>query len=160
MSKSKRFPENMAQETWTKGGRECFIVLTKMGHFCGYVRFKKRPVTETGYKGILNYAPVHGGITFATEDKAGMLYGFDCAHCDDSTNPLVRDLEWLRNECEMMGATVALAAKYEKRYLVAKTSKARAKVIDAYHKACTNLGAKFKLTDNFGAMINLMFGEL
>ena len=79
------YPESKALETWKHDDLVFSIVQhSTLNHYCGYVRFPKKPVREMGYNGILTYVPVHGGITFADSGKDGsMVYGFDCGHCDD-----------------------------------------------------------------------------
>jgi hypothetical protein len=87
------YPEDKAGETWRdEGGVQYSIVRhERLNHYCGYCRFIERPVREVGYKGILTYVPVHGGITYANEDEDGMVYGFDCAHAGDEGNFLLKE---------------------------------------------------------------------
>ena len=40
------------------------------------------------------------------------------------------------------------------------TDEQKAEIIDAYHDSLKTDGIKFELGDNFGAMINVMFGQL
>lgn len=140
---------------------DCYISRAPVGHYCGYVQFPKPLLQEEGYYGIVQYVPVHGGITLMTHNPDGSVtYGFDCAHSGDDTDPNLRDLSWLHNECEKMAQCLALAADgYEQDYLDAQDNKSRAEVIDAYHERLKELEiAEFVLTDNFNAMINVMFG--
>lgn len=132
------------------------------GHYCGYACFPKRPVIEQGYGGILTYVPVHGGITFAEETCDGhMVYGFDCMHADDELNELTRDEVWLTAETERMAIGIQYAAQYEKRYLLARDSTERAKILDEYHdKLAQTEGIEFDVRDNFGALLNLLCGQL
>jgi len=85
VSNRSEYPECKAIVIWEKDGLVFSIVKhSTLGHYCGYVRFPKRPVKEKEYGGILTYVPVHGGITYAKESEDGsIVYGFDCAHCDD-----------------------------------------------------------------------------
>lgn len=85
----KLFPENFFNGpnylTWkTDCGFHCTIILTDMGHYCGYVTFPKEIAPD---KNELN---VHGGITWDNEhlpDKRiipdAWTMGFDCAHWGD-----------------------------------------------------------------------------
>jgi len=161
--KRNEYPECKAIEVWEKDGLVFSVVKhSSMGHYCGYVRFPKRPVREEGYGGILTYVPVHGGITYASESEDGsMVYGFDCAHCDDwsEVNPAGKKwtLEEIKQEAEKMAKGIKLTVKYEKRYLRCITNKGKAKVIDEYHQ---ELGIEFDIKDNFEAMLNVLFGEL
>lgn len=157
------YPENYkdAVKVWQHDGMQFSILRAHLGHYCGYVRFEARPVAEEGYRGFMNYVPVHGGITFANEDDDGsMVYGFDCAHCDDEKDEKLRDLEWLGEECFRMGRAIVAAKEFEPRYLAATDDAEKAKVIQEYHDAMKQQGIDFNLRDNFGAMINAMFGSL
>jgi len=163
MKNRNEYPENKAIKIWEKDGLVFSIVQhPTLKHYCGYVRFPKRPVKEKGYGGILVYVPVHGGITYAKESEDGsMVYGFDCAHCGDWSpfNPSGKrwTIEEVKREVEKMARAIKLAAKYERRYLRCTTNRGRAKVIDEFHK---ELGVKFDITDNFMAMLNLLAGRL
>jgi hypothetical protein len=168
MSKVKlEYPESKAVKVWCK--RDLVLSIVKhpsQGHYCGYVRFPKRPVREKGYEGILTYVPVHGGITYTKESEDGsMVYGFDCGHCDDwsETHPYGKKwtLEEVVKETENMATAIQLATKYEKRYLQALTNKGKAKIIDEYHRELKQKhGIAFNLNDNFRAMINVLGGIL
>lgn len=163
------FPESMAVKIWTNwAGLKLIIVYS--GHYCGYVRFPKRPVRESGYNGFMTYVPVHGGITFAEGDKDGFVYGFDCAHCDDWAEYSPHGHKWTEDEVvmetEKLANNILKAVKWEKRYLAKysrkgryegkNTNKDKAKIIDLYHREV----GEFKLSENFGAMINLLCGRL
>lgn len=164
---TERYPESKAVKIWRKGDLTMSIVKhSTMGHYCGYVRFPKRPVREKEYEGILTYVPVHGGITYAKEDEDGsMVYGFDCAHGGDWTETCPRGHKWTLEEVvaetEKMAIAIQVAAKYEKRYLRNYTDKGKAKVIDEYHKELKEKhGIAFNLLDNFGAMLKVLGGNL
>lgn len=140
---------------------DCYISLTPAGHYCGYVQFPKPFLQEEYYYGIVQYVPVHGGVTLMIHNPDNSVtYGFDCAHAGDGTDPNTHDLSWLHNECEKMAQCLALAADgYEQAYLQSQDDQSRAEVIDAYHERLKDLNvAEFVLTDNFNAMINVMFG--
>lgn len=162
----KRYPEEHSgvAKNWAGDDGLGFTILqTDLGHYCGYVRFPKRPLREPGYNGAATYVPVHGGLTFASEDKDGsMVYGFDCAHCDDDANAQTRDPEWLKAECERMAVGILSLVPHEAKYLTLpeEDSEGRAAVIDAYHDALKAQGIAFDASNNFGAMINLFCGKL
>jgi len=155
--------ECKAVAVWEKDGLVFSVVKHHaMGHYCGYVRFPRRPVKEKEYGGIITYVPVHGGITYAKESEDGsVVYGFDCAHCGDWSfvNPGGKKwtLEEVKLEAEKMAEGIKLAAEYEKHYLQCTTNRGKAKVVDEFHR---ELGVRFDVTDNFGAMLNLLSGEL
>lgn len=130
-------------------------------HLCGYALFPQRPVQQQSYNGILTYVPVHGGITYAQMHPEGMIYGFDCNHADDMDKGEWSSVDNVLAESKRMHQGIQLAANYESRYLAADgDSSARALVLDEYHKKCHELGLHFVLTDNFGAMINVLSGQL
>jgi len=152
----------MLEKSWENNGVRFEIAKTSMGHYCGYCIFPERPLIERGYSGIAIYVPVHGGITFSESGEnlnpptSGYVYGFDCAHCNDDSNPDCTDVYWLTTECEKMAAGIKVAAKYEQRFLDASGNDPVAKILDEMHK---ELGG-FNLQDNFGAMIRVMCGSL
>lgn len=129
LSTPTKYPEEYegVEASWNKDGAIFTILKTDStyypNHYCGYVRFPKRPVIETSYYGILAYVQVHGGITFAEEDKdnKSMAYGFDCAHPgDDAPSSLTRNIDWLIKECYKMCTGISIAAGYEEEYLIAE----------------------------------------
>ena len=175
------YPEDKAVETWVKDGITYSIVQhPSMGHYCGYARFPKKPVIESGYDGILTYIPVHGGITYAKPSRSDVasitvgtkslaiskfdceiVYGFDCMHAGDDENPKCHDIAWLKAECEKMASYIMIAANHEEKYLLAKTNEEKAKVLDEFHaEVMEKIGVEFDLKDNFGAMINIIGGKL
>lgn len=163
------YPENASREgtrvvkTWVHDGMQFTIIHVDnswSSYYNGYVRFESQPVNEEGYGGILTYVPVHGGITFADEDKdRSMVYGFDCNHAHDKNNPKLRDIEWLGEECFRMGRAILVAAEFEQAYLSSADDE-KAKVIQDYHDRLKNEGINFVLSDNFGAMIKVLSGSL
>ena len=169
--KGKIYPEDYAEVVWEKDGITYSIVKSGMGHYCGharfmghycgYARFKERPLKEKEYDGIVTYVPVHGGITFARQDERGFTYGFDCAHAGDEYRPELKDIEWLKKECEKMAIGIKVAKEFEDRYLLAENNEKKAEIIDEYHaKLKEKHGIEFKLKDNFEAMLNALFGKL
>lgn len=163
----KTWIESKADIVWEAEGVRFALVDNKRGYpgqpnwYCGYCIFPKRPLIESGYDGIASYVPVHGGITLSDELADGqMVYGFDCAHAGDEDNPQVRDVEWLKAECQRMAAGILAAAGVEQDYLLARTNEAKAEVISRYHNAMSEIGIDFDLQNNFGALIKTVFGNL
>ena len=161
------YPEEKALETWKADGATFSIIernifgLSIGAPYNGYVRFPSRPVKEEGYQGIMTYVPVHGGITYAEESEDGsMVYGFDCAHFGDENNPELFEIDWVKAECQRMASAISIAAAYEDEYLAANTREARAEVITEYHERLRLENIDFNIHNNFGALINAMFGEL
>lgn len=124
-----------------------------VGGYNGYVVFPKRPVKERGYDGILSYVPVHGGITYANNDKLGMVYGFDVLHYNSDDIPK-NDMKWTKKQCKIMIKGILVSSKVEKAYRKGKSNEEKTeyiqKVADVNHT--NDIG--------FGAMINLLSGEL
>lgn len=138
-------PESTTEKEWAYNELKCKVIFVRQSHRCGYVTFPKRPFREQGYDGILTYVPVHGGITYAHEEKDGSFtYGFDCAHSGDKTLNPYRSFDsidhfWATEEVvaetEKLARSLQVAIKYEKRYLTNISNKGKAKVLDEYHKA-------------------------
>ena len=74
-------PVDRAEKFWEVNGRKHVLRISHVpgfgSHFCGYVGFKKRPVKEKSYHGILKSVPVHGWITYAQYEDGYYWYGFD-----------------------------------------------------------------------------------
>lgn len=130
------------------------------GNWNGYCVFKTRPTIEQGYNGILRYVPVHGWITLAHSGKDGsMIYGFDTAHSGDDNEPNYKDVEWMFREAERMAIAIQIATKYEERYLLARDNDGKLIVLQEFHKDLEEkFEIEFNLSDNFGAMIAIIFG--
>lgn len=127
----------------------------------GYCRFKRKPVHERGYNGILDYVPVHGGITYCNHTLGVSTYGFDTAHAGDDENPLVRNVEWIEYQCLVMARGIQIAALFEEDYLRFRGCDCRAIILDRFHTKMRKLSSvPFELSNNFGAMINVLFGRL
>lgn len=129
--------------------------------FNGYCRFKRKLVYERGYHGLLAYTPVHGGITYAHHKMGVSTYGFDTAHLGDDEDPLCKNIEWIEHQAMIMAESVRIAALYERDYLRFKDRYVRVRIIEKYHRHINKVvGQRFNLQNNFGAMINVMFGEI
>lgn len=71
-------------------GYKCVVLMTEMGHRCGYVGIPKENSLYNKYYDELNkYIGCHGGLTYCSSelhcvnDKDKWWIGFDCAHLDD-----------------------------------------------------------------------------
>lgn len=134
-------------------GYEYWITECPYGGLNGYICFPKRPLRETGYSGILDYVPVHGGITYSSEDHLGMLYGFDTAHCDSDKFPRC-DSSWIKSQLKIMLDGINKAVEVEDKYLTCKTNKGKAKHCDAVRSVAPETDLAF------GAIINFLSGKL
>ena len=69
------------EKIWiSKEGFECWVVMTSMGHRCGYVRVSKDNLTNelNSYDDVP--VSIHGGLTYGNNG----VWGFDCAHLMDT----------------------------------------------------------------------------
>lgn len=71
-------------------GYKCVVLMTEMGHRCGYVGIPKGNSLYNKFYGELDmYIGCHGGLTYRSSelhcvnDKDTWWIGFDCAHLDD-----------------------------------------------------------------------------
>lgn len=93
-------PRPICEKLWHDRGYLCMVVLTPMGHRCGYVAIHKgQPFYMSGYH-ILDWIECHGGLTYSEsyhpadiDDglKPKWWIGFDCSHCNDA--PDVKAIE-------------------------------------------------------------------
>jgi hypothetical protein len=170
----------LALKTWTaREGVECFIVQNELEGYvrmcallgqepslpqywwCGYVRMNRAMFAVPGYKGLLTYVPVSGGITLKAEDSEGcIIYGYDTNHAWDHAKAGFWTPETMTEETNRFATGLICAAKYETAYLEARTEKGKAQIIDLFHAELRESGIEFKLTENFGAMLNVLFGKL
>lgn len=126
---------------WNEMGLQFFLLKCNlMGfgtYYCGYVTFPKRPLLETSYDGIAAWVDVHGGLTFAEENKDGSFtYGFDCAHVYDERNPLLQNVDYLKTECWCMAVNIQVAVEFEPEYLATDGYEAREILRERYEAAC------------------------
>ena len=127
------FPEDRAVIGWSQGDILFSIVEHPIGFYCGYARFRERPTISRGYEGILSYVPVHGGITYAEQHKDGtIVYGFDCGHAGDESIPELKDIEWLKAECQRMACYIIVAATHEEKYVLARTDEEQEQAINDF----------------------------
>lgn len=151
------------------------VVKTSMGHHCGYVRVAGNPFIEKSYNGFLVYIPVHGGLTYAEMDDDGtMVYGFDYNHSDDMDlssgevfnirtgkfNLKPQNPDEIMVEARKLFVSLRLAIQYERRYEASQNPKDTARIIDQFHNELKKEGIIFNLTDNFGAMLNIVCGKI
>lgn len=154
----KLYPEACAEITWEYKDSQCSIVKNQnLGHYCGYVRFKKKPLKSEGYDDFATYIPAHGGLTYAKQDKNGYVYGFDCMHPGDKENQNLQNINWLKMHCEYIADAIIDALPYETEYLKNADNEKRSQIIEQYWaKMKTNLSEN----GNMGVMINLLGGKL
>lgn len=78
------------EKSFEFAGYKCVVLMTKMGHRCGYVGIPKDNRLYKKYYDELNkYIGCHGGLTYSSSelhcvnDKDTWWIGFDCAHFRD-----------------------------------------------------------------------------
>jgi hypothetical protein len=149
----------MKRETrleWQYRGAELFIIRNQFSNdaalphalaavigapwHCGYAKFPKPFLCEKSYWGIVSEICVHGGITYADQEGGAITYGFDCHHSGDEKNPKLKNLGYLKTECEIMVDELLVAAKYEDLYLEAPNKNVAEDIFDAYREECMILG--------------------
>jgi hypothetical protein len=78
----------------------------------GYVAFPKRqaPRLPRSTGNIVQYIPVHGGVTWACKDSYMAVWGFDTGHAYSERQPRT-DQDWIRANCWVLYRGLLLAAK-------------------------------------------------
>lgn len=93
---------------WKYKGYDYTILLTKLGHLCGYVRLR---ASDKYYGKHYDQIPVqcHGGLTFSELVPAankflpkGYWIGFDCAHLGDLSIHTAALIEGLQGKPSFM----------------------------------------------------------
>lgn len=93
-------------------------ILDIFSGYNGYIVFPKRPVQEKDRDGIIQYVPVHGGITYAHESIDCMVYGFDTAHFNSHPDTK-KSLAWIKAWIMIMLDGIKIAADLEDVFLAA-----------------------------------------
>lgn len=126
------------------------------GALNGYVVFPKRdcPVgMGPRATGILEYVPVHGGITYATKDALGCVFGFDTAHHSSPHLPIAEP-KWIKWQCEVMYEGIKLAGKVEPEYRKTRNNLRRAELVQPI------LDLIPEGEWSMGVMLNVLMGRL
>jgi hypothetical protein len=127
----------------------------------GYVAWPKRhgpklPM-ETG--GIIQYIPVHGGVTYALKDSFATVWGFDTMHAG-SPGVERTNSDWIRFQCHLLhhGLQVAegLWPKFRRERDVHKRAEMAQALFDIEPAASGGLGDRL----GFTALLNLLTGKI
>ena len=96
-------PTPICEKLWHDRGYLCMVVLTPMGHRCGYVGIHKgQPYYGNAYH-KLDWIGCHGGLTYSESyhpsykgDVETTIWwiGFDCAHCYDIPDVKAAESAW------------------------------------------------------------------
>ena len=151
------YPESKATKTWSYAGARCTIVWhDRACHYCGYVRFTRNPLFGgCYYNGFRAYVPVHGGLTYATKDTGGYVYGYDCGHAGDEANQKLTDIDWLTAHTERLVLMIRVGRWFEPLYNLSGNNRWRAWLIERYWQI---VGRPDEFS--FGININLLCGRL
>ncbi|HZF24008.1 MAG TPA: hypothetical protein VE030_11160 [Burkholderiales bacterium] len=127
----------------------------------GYVAFPKRHAPKlptNSYGGILQYIPVHGGVTYAVKDSYMAVWGFDTLHCDSGEVPRA-DRAWILGQCRLLHTGLLIAAKLWPEWR--KASQARRTEMADWMLQLVDDG-RVGLTGrlNLGSMLDLMRGRI
>lgn len=78
----------------------------------GYVAFPKRraPRLPAGTGHLVQFIPVHGGVTYAVKDGYMAVWGFDTMHSKSQDEPRA-DRDWIRAHCLILYRGLVLAEK-------------------------------------------------
>jgi hypothetical protein len=78
----------------------------------GYVAFPKRraPRIPGNHENLVQYIPVHGGVTYARKDSYAAVWGFDTMHHGSEQQPRT-DRDWIRGQCLILFYGLRLGAK-------------------------------------------------
>ena len=78
----------------------------------GYVAFPKRhaPRLPKSDANIVQYIPVHGGVSYARKDAFAAVWGFDTMHAGSENEPRT-DQDWIRANCWILYRGLILAAR-------------------------------------------------
>ena len=100
--------EYKVEKQWiTKSGLDAVIVMTSMGHRCGYVGVKRQSDLFGKDYNDIDSIDVHGGLTYSGCDGEYPVeselwwFGFDTAHCGDSQEMGGQPLEYCVDQCEL-----------------------------------------------------------
>jgi hypothetical protein len=117
---------HIIEKDWTVGDYRAIVVMTDMGHRCGYIGVLKEhkafgieyytldiPLDKINAEVLekipamqsVNNIEVHGGLTYASNSVLDIndgrwYFGYDCAHYNDT--PEKCTLEYCVSECESL----------------------------------------------------------
>jgi hypothetical protein len=124
----------------------------------GYVAYPKRhaPHLPAGTGHIVQYIPVHGGVTWARKDSFMAVWGFDTMHSNSENQPRT-DQDWIRANCWVLYRGLMLAEKRWPEFRRASQSR-RAQIADGLLALIEEQPLLEKL--GFEATISLLFGRI
>jgi hypothetical protein len=124
----------------------------------GYVAFPKRhaPRLPAGTGNIVQYIPVHGGVTWARKDSFMAVWGFDTMHHRSEHEPRTNQ-DWIRAHCWILYRGLMLAEQLWPEFRRASQSR-RAELA----QQLLDLVEEQSLGDKLGfeGMISTLFGRV
>jgi len=122
----------------------------------GYVVFHRKDIPKDWWGNYnadaLQYLNIHGGITFCKKEGNYIVFGFDCAHSGDETNPKLKDINYVMQLTEQMEEQIMEYKKVIKKWR-GYGIKRRCRLLD-------EITAKGKIKEkaSFGKMIDMLSG--
>lgn len=123
----------------------------------GYVAFPKRRAPMQGRTReeltILDFIPVHGGVTYIHKDATACVFGFDTCHYNSGFMPN-KERPWIAWQCRVLYQGILAAAKLEMKFRRAQTVEKRAEILQPLRDLVPEEDF------GFGAMLHILSGEL
>ena len=125
----------------------------------GYVLFPKRHAPRVASKGLVDFIPVHGGVTYQVKDRAAAVWGFDTNHGGISEKVPRDNVDWVAGQCQLLYTGLITAHEYEREY---RRAGRKRRVEIAQFLIQTLDDGRVNLADRLGmgALIPLLFGEM
>jgi len=132
--------------------------ISMIGSLNGYVAFPKRRApllarSAIDRSGLLDFIPVHGGVTWALKDEFACVYGFDTQHFDSERVPR-DDKLWIRWQCKILYQSILRTAKVERAFRRSRNPEDRIRIAQSIVDIIPeeNMG--------MGALLRLISGEI
>jgi hypothetical protein len=127
----------------------------------GYVAFPKRhpprlPIS-TGH--LVQYIPVHGGVTYATKDAFAAVWGFDTHHAGSEEVPRA-DPDWVKYQCHILYHGLEVAAKLWPRFRREQNQNKRAEMAQGLFDIDVAASGSLKDRIGFEALLSLLAGRI
>jgi hypothetical protein len=127
----------------------------------GYVAFPKRhaprlPIS-TGH--LVQYIPVHGGVTYATKDSIAAVWGFDTHHAGSENVPRT-DPDWVKYQCHILYHGLEVAAKLWPRFRREQNQSKRAEMAQGLFDIDVAASGSLKDRIGFEALLSLLAGRI
>lgn len=132
------------------------VVKHSLGHLCGYVVLENNKIPKEWIGNYnsdgLQYLNIHGGLTYCKEEHPYTVFGFDCSHLHDDSNPLLQQLSHvMRLTRQMEQQLLEFISRYEEYRKEDKED--RIKILDEIRST-----AEIQLELGFMALIDTLSG--